>query len=142
MVREETRSEFNPLLWRKQNHCCYSYKSKSPLDTGNRKPLFFFAWKHGYVNREGFQFKPVKTLTYDEPTAIKLDEAAKKLQSLLEESIKRRTRDVKEVAVAFSGGLDSSLVAYLASKLGLKVQLLHVSMENQPETEEAIEASN
>ena len=28
---------------------------------------------------------------------------------------------LKEVAVAFSGGLDSSLVAYLASKLGLKV---------------------
>jgi asparagine synthase (glutamine-hydrolysing) len=43
--------------------------------------------------------------------------------------------------VAFSGGLDSSIVAYLASKLGLKVNLLHVSMENQPETEEAIEAS-
>ena len=49
--------------------------------------------------------------------------------------------DVKEVAVAFSGGLDSSLVAYLASKLGVKVNLFHVSMENQPETEEAIEAS-
>ena len=43
--------------------------------------------------------------------------------------------------MAFSGGLDSSIVAYLASKLGLKVNLFHVSMENQPETEEAIEAS-
>ena len=49
---------------------------------------------------------------------------------------------LKEVAVAFSGGLDSSLVAYLASKLGVKVNLLHVSMENQAETEEAIEASD
>jgi asparagine synthase (glutamine-hydrolysing) len=71
-----------------------------------------------------------------------LDEAAKQLQALIVESIKRRTHDLKEVAVAFSGGLDSSLIAYLASKQGLKVNLLHVSMENQAETEEAIAASN
>ena len=108
---------------------------------GLENPLSFPPGNMAFVNREGFQFKPVKTLTYDEPIKITLDDAAKKLQILLEESIKRRTRDVKEVAVAFSGGLDSSLVAYLASKLGLKVQLLHVSMENQPETEGAIEAS-
>ena len=65
-----------------------------------------------------------------------------KLQVLIEESIKRRVNGVKEVAVAFSGGLDSSLVAYLASKLGVKVNLIHVSMENQAETEEAIAASD
>ncbi len=75
------------------------------------------------------------------PKPITLDEAAQKLQALVEESLKRRTNDIKDVAVAFSGGLDSSLVAYLASKLGLKVNLLHVSMENQAETEEAIVAS-
>ena len=74
--------------------------------------------------------------------SITLAEAAERLQALLEESIKRRTRDLKEVAVAFSGGLDSSIIAYLSSKLGLKVNLLHVSMENQPETEEAIESSD
>ena len=65
----------------------------------------------------------------------------KRLQALVEGSIKRRIRDLKEVAVAFSGGLDSCVVAYFASKLGVKVNLLHVSMENQAETEEAIEAS-
>jgi asparagine synthase (glutamine-hydrolysing) len=43
--------------------------------------------------------------------------------------------------VAFSGGLDSSLVAFLANKLGVKVNLLHVSLENQDETGEAIEAA-
>ena len=48
---------------------------------------------------------------------------------------------LKEVAVAFSGGLDSSLVAFLASKCGVKVNLLHVSLENQTETEEAMQAA-
>ena len=109
---------------------------------GIENPISFPPGNIAFVDREGFQFKPVKTLTFAEPTPITLDEAAKRLQALLEESIRRRTHDVKEVAVAFSGGLDSSLVAYLASKFGVKVNLLHVSMENQAETEEAIEASN
>jgi tRNA U34 2-thiouridine synthase MnmA/TrmU len=43
--------------------------------------------------------------------------------------------------VAFSGGLDSSIVAYLASKQGVKVELLHVSMENEAETETAVDAA-
>ena len=109
---------------------------------GIENPLSFPPGNIAFVNREGFQFKPIKMLTFAEPTSITLDEAAKGLQVLLEESIRRRTRDVKEVVVAFSGGLDSSLVAYLADKVGMKVNLLHVSMENQAETEEAIEASN
>jgi asparagine synthase (glutamine-hydrolysing) len=108
---------------------------------GIENPASFPPGNLAFINSGGFQFKPVKTLTFPEPKPITLDDAALKLQALVEESIKRRTHDVKEVAVAFSGGLDSSLVAYLASKLGLKVNLLHVSMENEVETEEAIAAS-
>jgi asparagine synthase (glutamine-hydrolysing) len=109
---------------------------------GIENPVSFPPGNMAFLNRAGFQFKPIKTLTYAEPASITLDEAAKQLQVLLEESIKRRIRNVKEVVVAFSGGLDSSLVAYVANKLGIKVNLLHVSMENQPETEEAIAASD
>ena len=71
-----------------------------------------------------------------------MDEAAKTLQTLLENSIQRRVQGLKEVAVAFSGGLDSSVVAFLASKCGVKVSLLHVSLENQEETEEAMKAAD
>ena len=91
-------------------------------------PASFPPGNLAFVNREGFQFKPVKTLSLSEHRPITLNDAAQRLQALVEESIKLRTHDVKEVAVAFSGGLDSSLVAFLASKLGLKVKLLHVSM--------------
>ena len=108
---------------------------------GIEKPLSFPPGNMAFVNREGFQFKPLKTLSFREPEQTTLDDSAKRLRFLLEESIKRRIRRVKKVAVAFSGGLDSSLVAFLASKLGVKVTLLHVSMENQAETEEAIAAS-
>jgi asparagine synthase (glutamine-hydrolysing) len=109
------------------------------LDIEN--PASFPPGNLAFVNHEGFQFKPVKTLSFSEPKPITLDDAAQRLQALVKESIKRRTLDVKEVAVAFSGGLDSSLIAFLANKFGLKVNLLHVSMENESETEEAIAVS-
>ncbi len=105
-------------------------------------PVSFPPGNLGFVSKDGFKFKPVKTLSYQEPKSITIDYAAKQLQTLLEESIKRRVQGLKEVAVAFSGGLDSSLVAFLASKCGVKVNLLHVSLENQAETQEAMKAAD
>ncbi len=124
-----------------RNVAAVATNRKALWKLGIDNPASFPPGNLAFINREGFQFKPVKVLSFSEPKPITLDDAAQKLQALVEESIKRRTHDVKEVAVAFSGGLDSSLVAYLASKLGLKVNLLHVSMENEAETEEAILAS-
>jgi asparagine synthase (glutamine-hydrolysing) len=119
----------------------FATNRKSLWKLGIENPLSFPPGNLAFVNREGFKLKPIKTSTYTEPKPITINEAAKQLQSLLEGSIQRRVQGLKEVAVAFSGGLDSSLVAFLANKCGVKVSLLHVSLENQPETENAIEAA-
>jgi asparagine synthase (glutamine-hydrolysing) len=95
----------------------------------------------GFVSREGFKFKPIKTLVYSEPKPITMQKAAETLQKLLERSVRRRVSGTKEIAVAFSGGLDSSVVAFLASKCRANVHLTHVSLENRPETEEAKKAA-
>jgi asparagine synthase (glutamine-hydrolysing) len=94
------------------------------------------------VSPEGFKFKPVKTLAYSKTKPITMLEAAEKLQKLLEQSVRRRVSGAKEVAVAFSGGLDSSVIAFLAAKCGANVHLIHVSLENHPETEEAKKAAD
>jgi asparagine synthase (glutamine-hydrolysing) len=47
---------------------------------------------------------------------LSFDEAAGELASLLEDSVARRVRGRKRVAVSFSGGLDSSVLALLASR--------------------------
>jgi asparagine synthase (glutamine-hydrolysing) len=94
------------------------------------------------VSREGFKFKSVKTLAYSQPKPVAMQEAAETLQKLLEQSVRRRVSGTKEVAVAFSGGLDSSVVAFMASKCPVNVQLIHVSLENQTETEEARRAAD
>lgn len=119
----------------------YATNRKALWLLGIENPVSFPPGTLGYADKDGFKFKPVKTLTYTPPKQVTLDEAAKTLQTLLTESVKRRVNSLEKVAVAFSGGLDSSLIAHLASKQGLKVELLHVSMENEEETEVAIEAA-
>ena len=94
------------------------------------------------VNRDGFKFKPVKTLLYSEPKQVTMQEASETLQELLEQAVRVRVSDASDVAVAFSGGLDSSVVAFLAKKCQVNVHLVHVSLENQPETEEARKAAD
>jgi asparagine synthase (glutamine-hydrolysing) len=119
----------------------YTTNRKALWRLGIENPLSFPPGSLGFLNKDGFKFKTVKTLKFTNPKPITLDEAAVRLQALLEESIHRRVHDLNKVAVAFSGGLDSSVVAYLTSKLGVKVNLLLVSMENEEETEVAIEAA-
>jgi len=94
------------------------------------------------VRQKGFEFKPIKSLHYSKPKQITLDEAARTLQELLEQSTRVRVRDVKELAVAFSGGLDSSVVAFLAKRCGVSVWLFHVSLCGQSETEDAKRAAD
>jgi len=93
------------------------------------------------VNKNGFKFKPAKTLVYAAKKQITLQAAVEKLQELLEQSIKERVSGLKEVAVAFSGGLDSSIIALLIRNLGVNAHLIHVSLENQPEIEHAKKAA-
>ncbi len=119
----------------------FASNRKALWQLGIEKPTSFPPGNLGLLSKEGFQFKPVKTFTYAEPKQITLDNAAGELQKLLEEAVKARVAGLKKVAVAFSGGLDSSIVAFLANKCGVSVELIHVSLENELETEAAIEAS-
>jgi asparagine synthase (glutamine-hydrolysing) len=119
----------------------YATNKTALWQLGIETPQSFPPGTLGFADKEGFKFKSVRTLSYNPPKQISLDEAADQLLTLLTESLKRRVAGLEKAAVAFSGGLDSSLVAFLAKKLGVKVQLLHVSLENQPETEEAIQAA-
>ena len=49
-------------------------------------------------------------------TAGDLEGSASRLAGLLEESVERRVKGCRKVAVSFSGGLDSSLIAMLAAR--------------------------
>ena len=92
-----------------------------------------------------FSFDRVKTVEPLILRQLEMEPAAKCLQTLLIHSTKDRVSDVKDVAVAFSGGLDSSIIAFLVEKCGVKAHLITVGLENMPETkyaEDAAEALN
>jgi len=93
------------------------------------------------VDKHGFKFKPVKTLAYARTRQTTMQAATKKLQKLLRRSVKQRVAGLKEVAVAFSGGLDSSIIAFLAKNFAVDVHLISVSLKNQQETEYVKEAA-
>jgi len=93
------------------------------------------------VDEHGFKFKFVKALVHAKTRQITIQAAVKKLRRLLQQSVKDRVLGLKEVAVAFSGGLDSSLIAFLAKSFGVGVHLISVSLKNQPEIEYAKKAA-
>jgi asparagine synthase (glutamine-hydrolysing) len=64
------------------------------------------------------------------------------LQKLLLRSTYEGVSGLKEVAVAFSGGLDSSLVAVLAKKCNVVPHLISVGLEDHSELEYAKEAAS
>ncbi|HYB67970.1 MAG TPA: asparagine synthetase B [Candidatus Acidoferrales bacterium] len=89
------------------------------------------------IDKRGFKLTPAKTVAHSEPKKVTMETASRRLRTLLERAVSERVAGLKEVAVAFSGGLDSSILAFLANKSGVAVELVHASMKNQPETEHA-----
>jgi asparagine synthase (glutamine-hydrolysing) len=94
----------------------------------------------GYVSvadQQGFRFTETKKLSYSAPKPITIQAAARQLQTLLKKSTQKRVDGLKEVAVAFSGGLDSTIIAALTKNTGIALTLIHASLTRQPETQHA-----
>ncbi|MDH5449895.1 MAG: asparagine synthetase B [Candidatus Bathyarchaeota archaeon] len=89
------------------------------------------------IDASGFTFQPVKAITQPFVQTIDIDSAAEQLQRLLLESTRKRVADIDKVTVAFSGGLDSSLIAFLAKLCKVEVHLITVGLEGQPEMQSA-----
>jgi asparagine synthase (glutamine-hydrolysing) len=68
---------------------------------------------------------------------IDLDSASKKLWELISNAIQKRTGDLKQVAVAYSGGLDSGILAHCSQAAGLDVELFTVTVKGNGELEDA-----
>ena len=93
------------------------------------------------VNARGFSFDPIKPVTQPPLRPMEMEAAAEHLRGLLLKSTNDRVSDPEKVAVAFSGGLDSSVIAMLAKVCGAGVCLVSVGLEDQPEVRFAEEAA-
>jgi len=93
------------------------------------------------IDAKGFAFQPIQTIRHSGMKSVNMESAAKHLQNLLIESTRKRVSDVKKVAVAFSGGLDSSVIAVLAKLCKKEVHLISVGLANQEELQCAKDAA-
>jgi asparagine synthase (glutamine-hydrolysing) len=136
-------------------------------DALGQKPLYFGADPHGVVGfaslktalaRIGVQ-QPVpippgqlitptngkptvlvdRSLTRPKEIAAQEDEASKELMTLLVQSLCDKVP--KDLALAFSGGLDSTLVARAATENDLRPELVTVGLKGQAELKHAREVS-
>lgn len=124
----------NPLYYgENETTCAIASERKALWKLGIKNAKSFPPGHTAVVNAQGFSFKPIKTIVQPPQEDVDMEKAAKRLQTLLLESTRKRVSDLENVAVAFSGGLDSSLVAVLAERCGINVQLISVGLENQLE---------
>lgn len=86
---------------------------------------------------ERLNLQSVRPITKPDTKPISMEDAAERLQSLLMVSTNERILDTRKIALAFSGGLDSTVTAYFARESDVDVQLICVGMEGQPEIEHA-----
>ena len=132
-------------LYYSQNEtvCAVTSERKALWKLGLEDAKSFPPGQLATIDSRGFSFHQVKKLRAPPKEKVHIETGARALETLLLESTRKRTSDLDAVAVAFSGGVDSSVVAVLAKHVGLDVQLISVGLENQPEvmfTKQASEA--
>jgi len=133
----------NPLYYgENETTCAMASERKALWAIGIKNVGSFPLGNLAVITRSGFSFKPIKPITQPSLKRMKMESAAKRLRGLLLKSTEARVTDLERVAVAFSGGLDSSVIAVLAKACGVRVHLVSVGLEDQPEirfVEEAAE---
>jgi len=128
----------NPLYYGENKTVCAIASERKALWTlGMENVKSFPPGNLALISSNGFAFQTTKTVTQSSLKSINMDTAAKTLQNLLLESTRKRVSDLKKVAIAFSGGLDSSIIAALAKICGIDVYLISVGLEDQAEVKYA-----
>jgi asparagine synthase (glutamine-hydrolysing) len=85
--------------------------------------------------------RPVRQITPQTTIRRDLDETTKTLGLLLKDSIAERSLGLRKVGVSFSGGIDSSAIAYLLSSLEVDLYAFVVGMRGHPGLDWALTAA-
>jgi asparagine synthase (glutamine-hydrolysing) len=93
------------------------------------------------VSVRGFRVNKVKGIECPSSVAMSLDEAVDLLDKCLTESAKRMSRGLVNPSLGFSGGIDSTLLAYYLNREGTKPSLICVGVDGSADFGAADEAA-
>ncbi|RLI47644.1 hypothetical protein DRO69_00020 [Candidatus Bathyarchaeota archaeon] len=123
-----------PLYYGENETLCAAASERKALWTlGIKNVRSFPPGNLAVMNAHGFTFHSIKTVMQPPVKPMELGMAAERLQELLLNSTKERVSNLENVAIAFSGGLDSSVIAALAKTCGAEVHLVSVGLEDHSE---------
>ncbi len=114
--------------------CAVASERKALWKIGITGATSFPPGKFAVINDEGFTLETARVITQPPLQEIDEETAIQRLKSALLQSVGERISDVNEAAVAFSGGLDSSVIAFLTKLCGIDAHLICVELEGQKET--------
>jgi len=117
--------------------CAISSERKALWTLGIRDVRSFPPGNVAAVSGRGFSFSPVRVVVQPSSELLEMGVAAERLRGLLLRSTGERVEGLERVAVAFSGGLDSGVVAASAKLCGAEVHLVSVGLAGRPELRHA-----
>jgi asparagine synthase (glutamine-hydrolysing) len=121
--------------------CALASERKALWKVGINETDSFPPGKLALVDKTGFHFRAAKVIAQPPVKRVSMQHAAQQLKEALVQSTKARVSDVEEVAVAFSGGVDSSVVASIARTCNVDAHLIHVTLRETDETDFANRAA-
>ena len=124
-----------PLYYGENNELCAVAPEKKALwKIGIRETTSFPPGNIAFVDENGFRFECIRVFERKKPLEnLDTERAAEKLAEILSKSVFDRVKDVKKIAIAFSGGVDSGVIALLAKEANVDVQLFYVGCKDKPE---------
>ena len=85
------------------------------------------------ITEGGILFEQIRALNLPPLRTVSMGDAMDELDGLLAEAVETRCRGLLRVSLGFSGGIDSSLLAYNLDEAGADVDLVCVGMEGSKE---------
>jgi asparagine synthase (glutamine-hydrolysing) len=104
-------------------------EKKALWNIGLKKVFSFPPGNVCEISKNGVSFEEIKHLEFKHELSIDLEEAIERLEKIFSKSIVKRTLDISKLAIGFSGGLDSVLLALMTKKHNLETKLITVGLE-------------
>ncbi len=118
-----------PLYYSENSEITAVATCKKMLWTANLEAKPFPPGYAAKITDVGISFEQIRALDLPSPRTISMDDAVDELDKLLNRAVETRRRGLFRVPLGFSGGIDSSLLAYYLDKAGADVDLVCVGME-------------